>query len=161
MDQISDVYEQSLNELEKADKVGNILEGVITTVMSAGISFIVGKGCKKIYEPQNLGEKILMYVGSAAIGTALGQCAGQAVHEVTHPLEQRKKQKLLNETIVLAQKQIELSQATIDVANAAHDEANMLLQAIYIPDDVPDNGLTMDDIKKSVDISVEENKDGE
>ena len=160
MDSINDVYEQSLNELEKVDKVGNAIELAATILLSAGTSFVLKKGMDKVYKPEKIVEKVLMWVGNVAISSAIGYCAGQTVHCATHPLEQRKRQEITNKTLVLAQKQLELSQATIEVANAAHEEANLLLQAVYIPDDIPDNGLTMEDLKKDIDVSVED-EDGE
>lgn len=168
MDSINDVCDQAFEEMNKADKLGNIIEGVITAVLAPGISYVINKGVNKVCDPQNLAEKILIGVGSAGIGTALSFTAGQAVHYACHPFEQKKKQELLNKTLVLAQKQImlsdsaieaveasqELSKASVDVSKSAHEEAELLLKAIYDTVDIPEAEVTMDDIVKKVDVSV-------
>lgn len=176
MDTPAKVYEQALAEMEKKDKIGNALEvaGVVAT--SFGATFLIDRTVRSVYEPKNLAEKIFMELGIFSLGTAIGFGAAQPIHYITHPLENRKKQEIINKALVLAHKQIELSSSTVKMADAAsklvdtaHAEGEIIRSAYYLGDMNTDNLKTFNDIvndvnvsvKSDVDVSVGEDKDGE
>ena len=149
--------EEMIAELNKADKIGDILETVMTGALSIGSSFLVDKAVKKIYTPTTIPEKILTLLGEAAIGAAIGGAANNLVHECCHPLEQSKKQALMNNAIVLSAGSNELAKESIGLVRSNQELTNTMLNAFVIPDDISTDDLnTVEDVMKSTDISVED-----
>lgn len=160
----NDIYtndsERMIAELNKTDKIGDILEGIIGIALGSGASFIVGKAVKKIFMPKTIPEKILTFLGEAAIGAAVTGASTTLVHQCCHPLEQSKKQAIINETIVLSSQSSDLSKEAIDLVRANQELTNTMLSAFVIPDDISTDDLnTVNDIMKNTDISVEDTKD--
>lgn len=160
----NDIYtndsERMIEELNKADKIGDILEGIIGIALGSGTSFIVGKAVKKIFTPTTIPEKILTFLGEAAIGAAVTGASTTLVHQCCHPLEQSKKQAIINETIVLSSQSNELTKESVALVRANQELTNTMLNAFVIPDDISTENLnTIQDVIKSTDISSEEKKD--
>ena len=157
----NDIYtndsEQMIAELNKADKIGDILESVISIALGAGSSFIVDKAVKKIYTPETLPEKILTFLGTAAIGAAVGGASNNLVHTCCHPFEQSKKQAIINNAIVLSSESNELTKESVALVRANQELTNTMLNAFVIPDDISTDSLnTVDDILKTNSVSVED-----
>ena len=160
----NDIYsnnpEQLIGELNKADKIGDILEMVITGVLGIGSSFLVNKAVKKIYTPETIPEKILIFLGEAAVGAAIGGAANNLVHDCCHPMEKAKKQALMNNSIVLSADSNELMRESVALVRANQELTNTMLTAFVIPDDISTDELnTVEDVIKNTDISSEDDKD--
>ena len=149
--------EQMIAELNKADKIGDILETVMTGALGIGSSFLVDKAVKKIYTPTTIPEKILTFLGEAAVGAAVTGASANLVHQCCHPLEQSKKQALMNNAIVLSAGSNELAKESIGLVRSNQELTNTMLNAFVIPDDISTDDLnTVEDVMKSTDISVED-----
>jgi hypothetical protein len=149
-----------IEELNKNDKAGDILEIIISGALSIGSTFIIDKAVKKIYTPTNLGEKILTYLGTAALGVAVEGSIQKTVHDICHPFEEAKKQALVNNLLVTSTGSNDLAKEAIDLVRANQELTNTMLSAFVIPDDISTDDLnTVNDIMKNTDISVEDTKD--
>lgn len=134
--------------LNKADTVGNIIEQVVGLGFSIGSNFLIRKAVKKIYEPTTIPEKIATYLGEVAISMAIGACSAHAIHDICHPFEQQKQQKLINNALYTSESTNMVSARVLNMAEQNIATGNLLLKSVYVPDDVPDNGLTMDNLRE-------------
>ncbi len=157
--------DEMINELNKADKIGDIIEGVANTVLGVGSSFLIHKAVKNIYTPKNLPEKILMYLGEAALSTAVTGAAANTVHDICHPFSEAKKEQMVNSTLVLLNGTNELAASALSLVQTTSNEGDLLCKAIYETVDVPDVGVDIhkfiEDVSASIDIDEEEGNDNE
>ena len=162
---INDVYncepEELIEGLNKQDKIGDVLETVISGAFGIGSSFIVDKAIKKVYTPETLPEKILTYLGTAAIGAAVSGASINLVHDMCHPTERAKKQALMNNAIVLSATSSELSRESMNLVRVTQELTDKMLTAFIIPDDISTDSLnTVGDVMKGTDIPLEEPANG-
>lgn len=149
--------DEMINELNKADKIGDIIEGVVNTVLGVGSSFLVHKAVNKIYTPKNIPEKILMYLGEAALSTAVTGAAANTVHDICHPFSEAKKEQMTNSTLVLLNGTNELAASALSLVQTTSNEGDLLCRAIYESVEVPDVSVDIDALKDSVDVTEKEN----
>ena len=149
--------DEMINELNKADKIGNIIEWVVNAALGAGSSFFIHKAVKNIYTPKNIPEKILMYLGEAALSTAVTGAAANTVHDICHPFSEAKKEQMVNSTLVLLNGTNELAASAINLVQTTSNEGDLLCRAIYESVEVPDVSVDIEALKDSVDVTEKEN----
>ena len=149
--------DEMINELNKADKIGDIIEGVVNTALGVGSSFLIHKAVKNIYTPKNIPEKILMYLGEAALSTAVTGAAAGTVHDICHPFSEAKKEQMINSTLVLLNGTNELAASAINLVQTTSNEGDLLCRAIYESVEVPDVSVDIEALKDSVDVTEKEN----
>ncbi len=135
------------DKLQKADKIGNIIEYGVDACLGVGTEFLVHKAVEKIYEPQNIMERILLTTGELTLTAAITVGAGKGVHRLCHPFEEQKKQELVNRILILTDENNKLSEQVTELGRIAREEGDLLLRSIEVPDDIPDNGLNMSNFK--------------
>ncbi len=141
-----------INNANKADKAGDIIELVAEFIFGIGSSFLVNKAMSKIYTPKNVTEKILMGIGSGTVGIAISHCAGETVHEICHPYEKYKQQKLINQLININDESMELSKEIMQSSRTIRNQGDLLCKVVDFPDDMEDNGINFNNFTSHINI---------
>lgn len=147
-----DIYDRIEKE-NKADKTGNIVETVVEFIFGLGSSFLVNKAMKRVYEPKNIQEKILMGVGSTAVGMAISHCAGESIHGICHPKERYKRQQLINQMVELNEDNMQLTREVMDASRTIRKQGDLLCQAVDFPDDMENNGINIGNFESHLKIN--------
>lgn len=111
--------DETIAKLEKADGIGNIVEGILDIIVGLGVGYTGPKIALKLYQPKNLPEKILMGIGIAGTEYAILDGAFNYIHKCCHPFEEQKKQTLMNQTMVMMNVSNDLSVEAIKNSKAA------------------------------------------
>ena len=140
-----------INKANNADKAGDIAELIAELIFGMGSSFLVNKVVSKIYTPKNTTEKILSGIGSITVGMAISHCAGETVHEICHPFEKYKQQKLINQLIDINDGTMELSKEIMSSSKTIRNQGDLLCKAIDFPEE-EDNGINFNNFASHINL---------
>ena len=79
------------------EKTLNGIELGVTSVLSVGLDFVIGKTITKAVNPQTIPEKIVTGIGILGVDIACYYGVYNAVHGMLHPNENRKYEELVDE----------------------------------------------------------------